>query len=181
MLITFEGIDGSGKTTLVEKIIQEFKTKEIFVTKEPTKDMEAKDPLALAFLFMADRVEHTGKIKKRIKEGKIVLCDRYCDSTYAYQGVLISEKYNLEINKTIEYLKKAHDPFVLKPDVTFLLDVSAKTGVERKGGSDEKFLERVRNVYLKLAKEEKRFVVLDGRKDQKDLVDEVLKILGPKF
>jgi Thymidylate kinase len=66
--------------------------------------------------------------------------------------------------------------------VTFLVDVSAKTGVERKGGGDEKFLERVRNVYLKLAKEEKeRFVVLDGRKDQKELVDEVLRVLGPKF
>ena len=138
--------------------------------------MEAKDPLALAFLFMADRVEHTEKIKKRIEEGEIVLCDRYCDSTYAYQGVLISEKYNLGIDKTIEYLKKAHDPFILKPDVTFLVDVSAKIGVERKSDGDAKFLEKVRSVYLKLAKD--GFVVLDGRKDQKELADEVIGIIA---
>ena len=178
MFITFEGIDGSGKTTLIEKIVDKIETKK-FVTKEPTKDMESKDPLALAFLFMADRVEHTEKIKKRIEEGEIVLCDRYCDSTYAYQGVLISEKYNLGIDKTVEYLKKAHDPFILKPDATVLVDVSAKIGVERKSDGDEKFLEKVRSVYLKLAND--GFIVLDGRRAQEELADEVLKVLGPKF
>src|SRR4030042_4873637 len=95
--VTFEGIDGSGKSTVSKLVYKQLKSKglDVVLTVEPTDTWIGKqvkkciasnsDPFVTAFIFIADRIEHGKQIKKWLNEGKIVLCDRYAESTYAYQ------------------------------------------------------------------------------------------------
>ena len=101
--ITFEGIDGSGKTTIsreVYKLLQK-KNKDIILTREPTDTWRGEmitkaieencHPLTIALTFMADRNEHVIQIRKWLEKKSIVLCDRYMDSTFAYQTTQLSQ------------------------------------------------------------------------------------------
>ena len=97
--ISFEGIDGCGKSTILQLVYKKLKSNgyDVISTFEPTNSWIGKfvqkcieteeDPFLTAFTFIADRIEHCKKIRKWLDEGKIVLCDRYAESTYAYQGV----------------------------------------------------------------------------------------------
>ena len=108
------------------------------------------------FLFLADRAQHVDTfIKPSIQDGKVVLCDRYIDSTVAYQG------YGRE--QDIQLLKDLNNIAVnsLKPDLTLLFDVSTETAQQRVGSEKDRlessgldFHRRVRNGYLELQKEE---------------------------
>ena len=96
--VTFEGIDGSGKSTIIKTVFEKLKSNDydVVLTFEPTNSwvgkivqkciMTKSDPFVTAFTFIADRVDHCKKIQKWLDSGKIVLCDRYAESTYAYQG-----------------------------------------------------------------------------------------------
>ncbi|MCL1999778.1 MAG: dTMP kinase [Turicibacter sp.] len=129
--IVIEGIDGSGKTTLINNIAEYFKRTEtpFLTTKEPTESIigrlatsvirkqESLCNDALALIFAADRAEHLEKeIKPAIDVGKIVFCDRYVYSNMAYQGY-----------KAYEYNKT----FLLKPDLTVFLDTTPKECTKR--------------------------------------------------
>ena len=170
LFITFEGADGSGKTTQLNKIknFLEEKGFDVVVTREPGSlelgqkirnillhyDGVVSDRCEI-FLFLADRAQHVETfIKPAIEEGKIVLCDRHTDSTIAYQG------YGRE--QDIELLKKLNEIAVngLKPDLTMLFDVSTETAQERVGNEKDRmesigieFHRKVRNGYLELLKE----------------------------
>ena len=170
LFITFEGADGSGKTTQLNKIknFLEEKGFDVVVTREPGSlelgqkirnillhyDGVVADRCEI-FLFLADRAQHVETfIKPAIEEGKIVLCDRHTDSTIAYQG------YGRE--QDIELLKKLNEIAVngLKPDLTMLFDVSTETAQERVGNEKDRmesigieFHRKVRNGYLELLKE----------------------------
>ena len=170
LFITFEGADGSGKTTQLNKIknFLEEKGFDVVVTREPGSlelgqkirnillhyDGVVSDRCEI-FLFLADRAQHVETfIKPAIEEGKIVLCDRHTDSTIAYQG------YGRE--QDIELLKKLNEIAVngLKPDLTMLFDVSTETAQERVGNEKDRmesigieFHKKVRNGYLELLKE----------------------------
>ena len=170
LFITFEGADGSGKTTQLNKIknFLEEKGFDVVVTREPGSlelgqkirnillhyDGVVADRCEI-FLFLADRAQHVETfIKPAIEEGKIVLCDRHTDSTIAYQG------YGRE--QDIELLKKLNEIAVngLKPDLTMLFDVSTETAQERVGNEKDRmesigieFHKKVRNGYLELLKE----------------------------
>ena len=141
--ITFEGADGSGKTTQLNNIktfLQE-KGFDVVTTFEPgaTKTGEkirnillhSEDSVADScemFLFLADRAQHVEMfIKPALKQGKIVLCDRHTDSTIAYQG------YGRGQN--VELLKKLNQIAVngLSPDLTLLFDVSTEIAQDRVG------------------------------------------------
>ncbi len=176
VLVTFEGIDGCGKTTLAKAVSAKLKG---YLTYEPRylrPSME--DPLAIAFLFMADRAEHVEEIEEAERRYDYVLCDRYCDSTYAYQSVSIAERYGISIKDAIAFLKNAH-AFFPAPDVTFLIDIGVEEAKKRKDeGFDDRFMQRVREVYLLLAQSEKRIKVLDGRKSTEELCDIVLSHLS---
>lgn len=168
--ITFEGADGSGKTTQLNNIktfLQE-KGFDVVTTFEPgaTKTGEkirnillhSEDSVADScemFLFLADRAQHVEMfIKPALKQGKIVLCDRHTDSTIAYQG------YGRGQN--VELLKKLNQIAVnaLSPDLTLLFDVSTEIAQDRVGKDKDRmeaagieFHKKVRNGYLELLKE----------------------------
>jgi len=180
-LITIEGIDGSGKTT-VAKILHE-KIGNSILTAEPTDGWIGKmikkaidkraDGMTLALLFSADRNEHLKEIKKWLKEGKIVICDRYFDSTLAYQ------KEQLKFENAEKWLLNLQ-PFLIKPDLTILLKIEPKRAIERIKRKkvffeNEDFLESVQKNYLEMAKEEERFFVVDASKSIDEVVDDCLK------
>ena len=170
LFITFEGADGSGKTTQLNNIktFLEEKGFDVVVTREPGSlelgqkirnillhyDGVVADRCEI-FLFLADRAQHVETfIKPAIEEGKIVLCDRHTDSTIAYQG------YGRE--QDIELLKNLNEIAVngLKPDLTMLFDVSTETAQERVGSEKDRmeaagieFHRKVRQGYLELYKE----------------------------
>ena len=170
LFITFEGADGSGKTTQLNNIKTFLNEKgfDVVVTREPGSlelgqkirnillhyDGVVADRCEI-FLFLADRAQHVETfIKPAIDEGKIVICDRHTDSTIAYQG------YGRE--QDIELLKSLNEIAVngLKPDLTMLFDVSTETAQQRVGNEKDRmesigieFHRKVRNGYLELLKE----------------------------
>jgi len=185
---TFEGIDGSGKSTISKMVYEELKSKDynVVLTYEPTETYIGKcvqkfikeqyDPFSTAFAFIADRIEHCKKIKKWLNEGKIVLCDRYSDSTYAYQGAQMQGI----IKNPIKWLKELSDERILKPEKTFLFIIEPKDAIKRIQDREElipfeevEFLENVHKKYIKLSTE-KHFIKLDARKKISFLVKKCL-------
>ena len=171
LFITFEGADGSGKTTQLNNIksFLEEKGFDVVVTREPGAleigqkirnillhhDGVVADRCEM-FLFLADRAQHIETfIKPSIEQGKIVLCDRHTDSTIAYQGYgrgqdikLLNELNAIAVNS-------------IKPDLTLVFDVSTEVAQERVGSEKDRmesagieFHKKVRNGYLELQKQE---------------------------
>ena len=186
IFITFEGPEGSGKTTHIQLLASFLKKagRNVRVTREPGGTKLAKAfrrllletgdglvPLAELFLYEADRAQHVQEtILPALKRGQTVLCDRYTDSTLAYQGHGRRLDY-----KTIEALNKIASSG-LKPELTILLDVPVARGLQqardRKNRHDRleraglAFHQRVRRGFLKLAKQEpKRFRIIRQQKD----------------
>ncbi|MCL4478287.1 MAG: dTMP kinase [Deltaproteobacteria bacterium] len=185
LFITFEGIDGSGKTTQLELLYEKLlaMNKPVIRLREPgstelgekirnvisDKYIEISDYAEL-LLFFASRVQLIKEsITPALEEGKIVLCDRFNDATIAYQSY--GRGLPLDIASTLEKL------FILplKPDVTFLLDCRYETAVKRMSSRanqtriellDKTFFKKVKNGYLELAKNEpERFVVINADED----------------
>lgn len=193
-LITFEGIDGSGKTSVAKRVTRELKSRgfKVVYTCEPTStwlgdavksSYEKKvSPFTELFLFLADRATHTARIKKWKEKGFVVICDRYADSTYAYQAVLL-RKYLKELDvEPVEWLKAISRPFVIAPNLTVLLLVEPSVAlkrIRRKGTKFEKrrFLEEVQRVYQKLAEEDPRFAVIDASPPIEEVVLRSLDIV----
>ena len=194
MFITFEGIDGSGKTTQLRRVAALLDNP--LITKEPggtptadriraiLLDATSKlDPLAEVLLFAASRHQHVVEvIKPALDAGRVVLCDRYTDATLAYQGF----GRLLDLDRLVALNDWATGS--LKPDKTLLFDIDEETGLRRargRGGEelrfeaeDLRFYRRVREGYLALAKAEpKRFVVIDAN----GTVDEVAQRVSEAF
>ncbi|MBC7081671.1 MAG: dTMP kinase [Thermoplasmatales archaeon] len=178
--ITIEGIDGSGKTTIA-KILHE-KIPNSVLTYEPTDGWIGKmikgaiskdvDGITISLLFCADRNEHLKEIRKWLGEGKIVICDRYFDSTLAYQ------KEQLKFENAEKWLLNLQ-PFLIKPDLTILLKIEPKKAMERIKRKkvffeNEEFLEKVQKNYLEMAKEE-RFFLINAEKSIDEIVNECLE------
>ena len=183
--ITFEGIDGSGKSTISKLVYDKLKSEghDVVLTYEPTdteigkyvqKCIKTKnDPFVTAFTFIADRMLHCKQIKQWLDEGKIVLCDRYAESTYSYQGVQLKN----QINDPMKWLQKLSENRILMPDRTFLFIIHPKESLARIQQRDElipfehvSFLEKVHSNYLKISRG-KRFLKLDATKKIDELVD----------
>jgi len=183
--VTFEGIDGSGKSTILRLVNKKLKSQgfEVISTFEPTntwigkyvnKCIEAdSDPFITAFTFIADRIEHCKKIQKWLDEDKIVLCDRYAESTYAYQGAQLQGL----IKNPIHWLKELSDGRILKPDKTFVLIIDPEKSIARIQNRDKlisfekiSFLKMVHKNYLKLADGD-QFHKLDATKTIEELVN----------
>ncbi len=198
IFITLEGIDGCGKTTQAKalKSFLEEKGFEVLLTREPggssigpeirnillNKDM---NPVSEFLLFASDRKEHVkGLIKPALDEGKVVISDRFCDSSLAYQG------YGRGVSQ--DFLNSVHN-FLLEgllPDITLLFDVSPEVGLKRIRVSDRiereglKFLEKVRKGYLEIAEKEERFVIINGERRmeevEKEMLDKVSRLVFDK-
>jgi dTMP kinase len=190
MFITFEGIEGSGKSTQLRRLAERMPN--AVVTKEPGGTPLADrirailldssshlDPVAELFLFAASRRQHVVEIiRPALQRGGTVLCDRFTDSTLAYQGF----GRLIDLDKLRALNAWATDSLV--PDLTFLFDLPEHVGLDRarsrnaEATQDEgrfeaeevRFHQRVREGYRALAvAEPSRFVVIDGEGD----VDEV--------
>jgi len=184
MFITLEGPDGSGKTSHIRALedwLQEL-GKDFFVTREPggtsiseqirdvIHDMKNTEmhPRTEALLYQAARAQNVEQsLRPKLARGMIVLCDRFSDSTMAYQGY---GHRSIPLDQLREVIHFATGG--LKPDLTILIDLDVKVGLARKTSQDEwnrldaydlAFHERVRSGFLELAKAEpERFVVING-------------------
>ncbi len=193
MFITFEGIEGSGKSTQA-KLLYEWlidKGCRVILTREPGGTRSAEEirrfiledrderfpPFAELLLYMAARSFHVENlIEPSLKEGLIVISDRFSDATLAYQG------YGRGIDRE---LIKSINRFATKgiePDITFLIDVPVPVGMSRLRGKrdrieseDMAFHERVRKGYLEIADESgERVKVIDGRGEVEEVFSKVL-------
>jgi dTMP kinase len=188
MLVTLEGLDGSGKTTVREALRGEFP--DAVFTREPTESWygeavlrsvrdDAADPLAECFLYVADHADHLSRVvRPALAAGKLVVSDRYSDSRYAYQSVALADR----IESPIDYLKAVHRPWTRPPDRTIYLDIDPETAAERSGGSNKferaEFLEAVAERYEALIEAEpERFVRIDASQPPETVLEEVVSVL----
>ena len=200
MFITFEGIEGSGKSSLIEQLKKYYKSSklEAFFSKEPGGTDLGKeirkillnpkysfDPTSELLLLLADRAEHVQKIiRPNLQKNKLIFCDRYLDSTLAYQG----SGRNLD-KKTIKEMFKALD-FPI-PDLTILLDVPVQIGLSRARKrnkldrfekEDLNFHENVRRSYLDLAKNDStRIVIFDSSISEEELFKKAVNLIKSRI
>ena len=176
LFATIEGIDGTGKTTVAAKVGESLASAGIPLvwTTEPTHTWRGDavrwaigsdvDGVTESFLFLADREAHGRQIRSWLEEGRLILSDRYADSTYAYQGARLAAKRP----DAMEWLRDLSAPYVLVPDVTYLLTVPPEVALARISDRDRKvrfeeieFLRAVDTNYRKLARDP-RFVTIDA-------------------
>ncbi len=182
MLITLEGIDGAGKTTVWEALHDSVDAE---FTREPTQswygdcvresvaDADA-DPLAELFLYTADHAAHLADIvRPALEDDKVVISDRYADSRYAYQGAALED----EIRRPMEYIRGIHKPFTREPDATIYLEIPPEQGAQRAGATDKfesaEYLRAVQSNYEQLIEyDEERFVRVDATQPPEDVIEQ---------
>jgi dTMP kinase len=200
--ITFEGIDGSGKSTQLRMLASELRLRgfDVLPTMEPggtplgrrlraafLETEETVAPLAELLLFAADRAQHVNfLVKPALEAGKIVISDRYADATAAYQGAGrgFSES---AVSQIIEFATGG-----LKPDLTLFFDLPIEQALRRTNSRDDtgerknrmdkeagEFYERVREGYLKIAGgEPNRFRIVEANGSTDEVKTRVLKIVS---
>lgn len=203
--ITFEGIDGSGKSTQLEMLADSMRRRGIdpVITREPggtalgralrAAFLETKEnvaPMAELLSFAADRAQHVEfLIKPSIAAGRIVISDRYADATFAYQGA----GRGFPEDKVLQVIDLATGG--LKPDLTLFFDIEVAEAIRRMAARDEsqtkrnrmddesgEFYTRVRNSYLGIAQREpERFKVLDGARSIEEIHKSVIAVVNDLF
>lgn len=198
VFITLEGGEGSGKTTILKGIIEFLSDKyEVFSTREPGGSRIAEqirevilntentdmDELTEALLYAASRSQHLKeKVLPNLKEGKVVICDRFLDSSLAYQGYA----RGIGIEKVLKVNEFAVDNCM--PDLTIYIDLDPNIGLSRiKQNRRElnrldmekiQFHQKVREGYLIVAEMfPERIVTIDGDRTVEEILDEVNKII----
>lgn len=197
MFITVEGIEGSGKTTFLAGLTERLRAAgpEIIVTREPGGTAlgdairklfltPGQKPTALteALLVNAARAQHVDEvIRPALERGAMVLCDRFVDSTMAYQGC--GRRVDLGVLRTICDAATGG----LMPDLTFVLDLSVadsrarvaarRLEVDRMEQEDDAFHERVREGFLALARGSAHHRVLDATRRPEELVNEAFDVV----
>lgn len=199
--ISFEGIEGCGKSTQAKKLHEFFLSKNIesILTREPggTKAAEKIREILLdekieklsatseVLLNFAARNQHVENlIKPALRQKKIVICDRFFDSTYAYQG----SAFGFDQKKIDEVKKIAIDDFA--PDITFLIDLPVELAFSRIESRKENnryekfsadFHQKTRDGFLSLAKKNPRIKLIDGRKNSQEIFEEIVQSFLIKF
>jgi dTMP kinase len=197
LFITFEGIEGSGKSTQSRKLQEFFLENKIdaILTREPGGceiseeirkillaekfgNMQVLSEILLNFTARLEHVEQV--IKPALMQGKVVICDRFFDSTYAYQGS--AQGVDLAIIQAIQKITLGD----FQPDITFLIDVEVEQAFERiRLRSDNnryeklglEFHQKVRSGFLKLIDKNKRIKKIDGLQDPKQVLLDIIKYL----
>ena len=202
MFITLEGPEGSGKTTHLQPLADHLRAlgKVVFTTREPggtpigeqirdvlhnlsNTDMHPRTEILLFQASRAQIVEQV--IRPRLAHGEIVLCDRYADSTIAYQGY----GHQTDIDELRRVVRFATGGLV--PDLSMLLDLDVEVGLKRKTKSNEwnrldayalDFHRRVRAGYLEMVKQEpERWVVVDASRGWQDVQEQLRAVILNKI
>ena len=197
LFITFEGIEGSGKTTQIGLVAQFFEGRGVphVVTREPggsplgerLRDLILErvevtvTPMTELLLIEADRAQHVAEvIRPALAEGKVVVCDRFTDATLAYQGG------GRGVERVIIEQANRWATGGLSPVLTILVDCPVEVGVARAEGRDRferegyAFHQRVRHEYLRIAREEPtRVKVVSGEGDRDAVQEEIRRHLQP--
>ena len=200
MFITLEGPEGSGKTTAVETAVKKLMEMgyEIVRTREPggtpiaeeirnvilDKANTAMDPRTEALLYAASRRQHlVEKVWPALKEGKIVICDRYLDSSLAYQGGARGLGVDNILNINLFATENTW------PDLTLLFDIKPELGLERIANNADRevnrldlekieFHNKVRQTFLDLSKRyPERFVVIDASQSREKVAEDTLQAI----
>lgn len=198
MFITFEGGEGAGKSTAIKKIVEKLQKegREIVLTREPggtpigeeirsiilDKKNTDMDVRTEALLYVASRRQHiVQKIIPSLKEGKMVLCDRFLDSSLAYQGYA----RGIGIDKVYEMNQFATEG--VEPDLTLFFDLDPEEGLRRIAANNNRevnrldveklsFHQKVREGFLLLAKKfPHRFVVIDASQNAQKVFEDAYK------
>jgi len=204
LFITFEGPEGCGKTTQMHALAEYLRRQgfRVLTTREPGSTPIGERVRAVLLdpahtemraeteflLFSAARAQHVAQvIRPYLEQGGIVLCDRYADSSLAYQGY--GHRLDLDMLRAITRFATGG----LMPDLTFYLDVPVRLGLERKAGGagdawnrmeqkEVEFHERVRAGYLALAAQEpERWVVVDARPDEEQVQAAIRSALAARW
>ena len=204
MFITFEGVEGCGKSTIAKLIYNKLKENnfQVMLTREPggvkiaedirkiilNKENVTLDDRSEALLFAASRRQHlVEKVWPALKRGEIVLCDRYIDSSLAYQGggKHLGVEEILKVN-----LFATENTF---PDLTLLFDIDPKLGLERISSNKDREINRldleslsfyntVRNTFLDLAKKyPERYYIIDASKSIDEVFNETYLVITNKL
>lgn len=200
MFITFEGPEGSGKTSVAQKIVEllEEKGYKVVLTREPggtpiaeqirdiilDKENTALDARAEALLYAASRRQHLiEKVWPALRENKIVICDRFLDSSLAYQGV--GRNLGVEEVLNINLFATEH----IFPHLTLLFDISPEQGLERIARNKNRevnrldlenlsFHTKVREAFLNLAKQYRdRFIIIDASLPLEEVIEASIKAI----
>ncbi len=204
MFITFEGPDGSGKSTVIKKVYEKLINDgyPIVLTREPggtpiaekirnvilDNDNTALDARTEALLYAASRRQHlVEKIWPALREGKIVLCDRFLDSSLAYQGGGRHLGIENVLNVNLFATENTY------PDLTLFFNISPEEGLKRVSADKKRVADRldnenenfhhdVYNAFLKVVNDNKnRIVVIDATKSVDEVVDSAYKIIKDKL
>ena len=204
MFITLEGPEGSGKTTAVEAAVKALEEKgyQIVRTREPggtsiaeqirevilDKRNTSMDPRTEALLYAASRRQHlVEKVWPALKEGKIVICDRYLDSSLAYQGGARGLGVDNVLNVNLFATENTF------PDLTLLFDIKPEEGLKRIAANASRevnrldlekleFHNKVRETFLSLAKRyPERFVIIDASKSREEVARATLEAILNKL
>ena len=183
--ITLEGIDGSGKSTVLEMLYEHYGCS---LTSEPSTNytgryvrdalQEDTPPFMDFFLFMADRHYHIeNDIKPILEEGEMIISDRFTHSTLAYQPVQLSEW----LDDPKWFMQQVMEPWNIRPHLTIFLDISVETSLER-CGQDEKYenremLEKVYSNYKELLLNDHRMIRVDAEKPLNDVFDDCVTLI----
>ena len=194
MLITFEGIDGSGKTTQAKKLYEFLNSigKPASLYRDPGSTPLAEEIRRIILNYQMDSTTELllfasarsslvwERIFPDLRDGKIVIVDRFIDSTTAYQG------YGREINLGTVNILNHIATRGRKPDITFILNVSLETALERlkKAGKstrfeDPEFLKKVRSAFILIHKQEKerKIYLIDGERDEEEVFEDIKSIV----
>jgi dTMP kinase len=194
MLLTLEGLDGSGKTTCMEALGASELLADATFTREPTTSWygeavrrsladESADSLAELFLYTADHAAHLSRtVRPALDRGEVVVSDRYSDSRYAYQGATLADRFD----DAVGFVRDIHQPWTRPPDATIYLDVDPETGARRSGATNKfetaAYLADVRENYERLlAEDPDRFVRIDATRSAEavraDVVEAVERLV----
>lgn len=195
MFITFEGGEGAGKTTLIQNLYAELIKAgcSVVVTRAPGGTAAGTTirnlllhekqlcPRAELFLFLADRAQHVQEIiQPALKKGSVILCDRFNDSTLAYQAG--ARGFPEEWVQSLCDFATDH----LQPDLTIYLDLDPAEGLKRVDGTKDRiesesdeFHRRIRTFYLNIAKQQpNRFHIIDASQHPKDVFAQALALVS---
>ncbi|MDG1153998.1 MAG: dTMP kinase [Alphaproteobacteria bacterium] len=196
--ITFEGGEGAGKTTQIKNLADFFISlgKEVIITREPggtpvaemLRDIIVKNhkqnisPKTELAIIISARLNHLENlIIPALEQGKIVLSDRYIDSTYVYQGICQG--------LGIDYINELHskileDKFIL-PNKTFYIDIDVETGLSRSSGGDKgedrfeskgiQFHQKIRDGFLKISKNDDRIITVNSSQEIEKVKQNILE------